>query len=155
MIRPARPGDEAALAALAEALNREDGEPLGFVTPETIRRDFLSEDPAGFALVAEEGEPVGYATALPGYDPTRALRGTYMGDLYVRPEFRRRGLARALLAHVAAETRRRGGTMVWWTSKPGNAGAVGFYTSLGAGSEPLTGWLLRDGPLAFLAEAAA
>lgn len=146
MIRLARPGDEAALAALAEALNREDGEPLGFITAGTIHRDFLSDDPAGFALVAEEeGQAVGYATAHPGYDPTRALRGSYMGDLYVQPRFRRRGIARALLARVAAETRKRGGVMVWWTSKPGNAGAAAFYAALGAESEPLTAWQLQDG----------
>jgi GNAT superfamily N-acetyltransferase len=144
VIRLARPGDEVALAALADALNREDGEPLGFITAETIRRDFLSADPAGFALVAEGpgGAIIGYATVLPGYDPTRALRGSYMGDLFVVPEERRRGAARALVQAVAAETKRRGGVMVLWTSKPGNDGAAAFYAGLGAGSEPLTGWLL-------------
>ena len=140
MIRLARPSDEVALAALAEALNIEDDEPLGFITAETIKRDFLSANPAGIALVAEgaDGAIIGYATALPGYDPTRALRGSYMGDLFVLPAERRRGVVRA----VAAETRRRGGVMVLWTSKPGNRGAAAFYKGLGAGSEPLTGWLL-------------
>ena len=124
MIRQAEPRDAAALAELAEALNREDGEPLGHVTAETMRRDFLSPDRAGFALIAElAGAPVGYATAHPGYDPTLALRGTYLGDLYVVPSARRRGLARGLVAGVAAKTRRQGGAMGRWTSKPGNAAA--------------------------------
>ncbi len=155
MIRMARPGDEAAIAALAQALNTEDGEPLGHVTAETVRRDFLSGDPAGFAMVAEDaaGRLLGYATAHPGYNPTLALRGSYMGDLYVVPEARRRGVARALLSVVAAETRHRGGAMVWWTSKPGNAGAEAFYAAVGAGSEPLLAWSLRAE--AFRAAAAA
>lgn len=143
-IRPARPSDAEALAALADDLNREDGEPVGHVTPGTMRRDFLGDDPAGFALVAEAaGALVGYATAHPGYDPTLALRGTYMGDLYVVREARRRGIARALLTAVAVETRRRGGCMVWCTSRPGNAGAEAFYRAIGARSEPLVTWSLH------------
>lgn len=145
MIRPARPEDAEAIAALAAALNSEDGEPLGHVTAATVERDFLSDDPAGFAIVAEQnGRIVGYATAHPGYAPTMAQRGTYMGDLYVLPAARRQGIARALLRAVAAATRQRGGAMVWWTAKPGNAGAEAFYAAMGGVPEPLVGWDLRD-----------
>ncbi len=157
MIRLARPGDEVALATLAEALNIEDDEPLGFITAETMRRDFLSADPAGFALVAEGpgGAIIGYATVLPGYDSTRALRGSHLGDLFVLPAERRRGVARALVQAVAAETLRRGGVMVLWTSKPGNDGAAAFYRSLGADSELLTAWQLDGDTLARAAGGAA
>ena len=50
------------------------------------------------ALVAEEnGQTVGFALARPKNE-----RVAYLSDVYVRPAFRRRGVARALLAEAAA-----------------------------------------------------
>ena len=51
----------------------------------------------GVALLAEEdGDAVGYALGWP-----RNERVGYVGDLYVQPEFRRRGIGRALLVAAA------------------------------------------------------
>jgi ribosomal protein S18 acetylase RimI-like enzyme len=50
------------------------------------------------ALVAEEdGQPVGFALARP-----ENARVGYLSDVYVRPAFRRRGIARALMAAASA-----------------------------------------------------
>ena len=50
------------------------------------------------ALVAEEdGQPVGFALARP-----KNARVGYLSDVYVRPAFRRRGVARALMAAASA-----------------------------------------------------
>jgi ribosomal protein S18 acetylase RimI-like enzyme len=56
---------------------------------------YLADD---VALVAEEdGEAVGFALARP-----ENARVGYLSDVYVRPAFRRRGIARALMAEAAA-----------------------------------------------------
>ena len=39
-------------------------------------------------------------------------------NIYVRPQFRGRGIARALMAHLIAEARDRGCTKLWLESTP-------------------------------------
>ena len=63
---------------------------------------------SGIAAVAEEdGEPVGFALA-------RRKRGTegYVSDLFVRPDARRRGVARRLMSLVVEALREEGATHV-------------------------------------------
>jgi ribosomal protein S18 acetylase RimI-like enzyme len=138
-VRPARAGDEAAVAALAAALNAEEDHPrTGLFTPEVVARDFLGPHPAGLLLVAEtpgDAALVGYATAHATYETNYAERGLYVGDLYVDPAHRRRGVARALIAALAAAGAREGRSHLWWTAKPGNAAAHAFYRRLGGRGE--------------------
>ncbi len=61
--------------------------------------------------------------------------GIWLEDLYVRPAFRRRGIARALLEHLRGQTTGR----VEWEVIDWNSGAIDFYEGLGA--RPLEGWI--------------
>jgi GNAT superfamily N-acetyltransferase len=83
-------------------------------------------------------QPVGIATWFWIYKSFGACRGLFVEDLYVRTDFRGRGLGRALLAHLAAQARDAGGFMEWqvldW-----NTPSITFYESLGA--KPLKQWL--------------
>ena len=82
----------------------------------------LVED--GVALLAEEeGGAVGYALGWP-----RNERVGYLGDLYVQPEFRRRGIGRALLVAAAQGLERE---FVVLTTETRNAGARAYYARLG------------------------
>ncbi len=80
---------------------------------------------------------VGYALFTRAYETSYATRGLYLNDLYVAPAQRRRGIGRALLAAVAREGKRRGGTFLWWASRPWNHDAHRFYAALGARMEPV------------------
>jgi GNAT superfamily N-acetyltransferase len=72
------------------------------------------------------------------YKSFRARRGLFVEDLYVRPDSRRHGLGRLLLAHLAAKAQAAGGFLEWqvldW-----NAPSIAFYQSLGA--LPAENWL--------------
>jgi len=110
-VRPFEAGDAEAVSALVAALNREEGYNRA-VTPDAaeLRAAFLGADTAGFLLIAQvEAAPVGYATGHATYETEFAARGFYMGDLYVAPGHRRRGVGRALVAAMAEEARARGG----------------------------------------------
>jgi GNAT superfamily N-acetyltransferase len=135
--RPARPEEAEAVAAMFNALNTMDGPPPPVaMTAEVVRRDLLGAEPQAVLLVAElDGEAVGFATGNPVYDSVRAADALFLNDLYVRPEARRRGAGRALVAGLAAEARRRGALCLWWGVDLGDDDALRFYEALGAADE--------------------
>ena len=130
-IRPAVPDDGAAVVAMARALGQADGGRASRLSPEAFRRDGFGADAAFSTLVAEhDGALVGYAVYCPGYDTDSATRGVYLADLYVRAEFRRLGIGRALLRGVAARTRAQGARWMFWSVLKRNRNARRFYRTL-------------------------
>ena len=138
-VRDAGPGDAAALAEMANALARITARRAGAMTAETVRRDLLRAPGLGCLVAETRGAVAGYALYTPAYETAFAARGLYLSDLFVRPEARRRGLARALLAETARRAEAEGGRFVWWVADPGDAGAHAFYDRLGASREALAG----------------
>ena len=60
------------------------------------------------------------------------VRGLYLEDLFVRPQFRGRGYGRALLIHLARLAVERGCGRFEWAVLDWNEQAIGFYRALGA-----------------------
>jgi GNAT superfamily N-acetyltransferase len=137
-IRRAGPEDADAIAALARGLNEHEGEPTVNFTPEAVRRDGFGERPEFGVLLAEvDGEAAGYALFHDSYDTGHAARERHLCDLFVRAEFRRRGIGRALVRATARETRAAGRTHLWWTVYARNLKARSFYKAIGAREEPV------------------
>ncbi|WP_198369925.1 GNAT family N-acetyltransferase [Roseomonas rosulenta] len=135
MIRRAKIDDAPALRTLMAALNRDQGDPDDLLTAADVRDDIIASATT-IAMVAEaQGTLVGYATAHPTYETGHGERGLYVGDLYVAPGHRRRGIARALLAAVARAGHAQGARHLWLTAKPGNTAAHAFYRRLGSRGE--------------------
>ena len=156
-MRPFEAGDAEAVSAMVAALNREEDYNRA-ASPDAVelRAAFLGAGPAWFLMVAEiGGAPAGYATGNATYETEFAARGFYMGDLYVLPEHRRRGVGRALVAGMAAESRARGGSFLWWTALPGNAAGHAFYRAIGGVGEDLRAFALADAAFDRLAEGTA
>jgi GNAT superfamily N-acetyltransferase len=83
-------------------------------------------------LIAEEdGEPAGIALFFPVYSTWRG-RCLHLEDLFVRPQFRGRGVGKALLVRVAAIAVERGCARLFWHVLDWNEPAIEFYRSLGA-----------------------
>ncbi|MBI4031485.1 MAG: GNAT family N-acetyltransferase [Proteobacteria bacterium] len=55
----------------------------------------------------------------------------YMQDLYVAPEFRQRGIARALVRRLAAIGKREGWARMYWLAETKNEAAQQLYKNLG------------------------
>lgn len=86
-------------------------------------------------LVSPETKIAGMALYFTNYSTWRAKPGIYLEDLFIRPEFRRRGYATLLLKRLAQETLRLepvGGGRLEWACLRWNENALKFYRGLGA-----------------------
>jgi GNAT superfamily N-acetyltransferase len=89
--------------------------------------------------VAEvEGGVVAFALFFHTFSTFRGQPGLYLEDLFVRPAYRRRGIAKALLATLARLAVARECGRFEWAVLDWNAPAIGFYRALGA--SPLDDW---------------
>jgi GNAT superfamily N-acetyltransferase len=134
LIRAATPGDISLLLTLiGELAEYERLADQVRATEELIDRALFRDPPSAEALIAERaGEPIGYALYFRTFSTWLAIQGIWLEDLYVRPEHRKGGAGKALLAAVAARLRESGGERLEWAALDWNELALGFYRGLGA-----------------------
>jgi GNAT superfamily N-acetyltransferase len=132
-IRRAQPGDEAELTAMCHELAAfERAAELCTVTENQMRTALFGEHPTLHAHVAEiDGQIAAGAMWFYNFSTWDGVTGIYLEDLYVRPEFRRRGLARALLSTLARECVGAGYTRLSWAVLDWNLDAIALYESVG------------------------
>ncbi len=100
-------------------------------TEDDIVRDGFGANPQFRALIAEwHGQPAGYALFFSYYSTWRGA-GLYLEDLFVRPEFRGRGIGTALLARVARAAERECRSFVRWSVLDWNQPAIEMYKAMG------------------------
>lgn len=98
---------------------------------EDLVRDGWGEAAVFEALIADAGgEPVGFVLFFPTYSTWEGRPGLFVEDLYVRPQARRLGVGRSLLAAVAARAVERGFRRLDLHVLDWNP-ARGFYATLG------------------------
>ena len=133
-INPATESDVPALLALIREL--AEFEHLAHeveVTAASLREALFGAHPVAGALLARvDGQVAGYAVYYRTFSTFVGRAGVFLDDLYVRPEFRKRGLGRALLGRVAAVDAEAGGGRFEWIALRWNENAFRFYRSLGA-----------------------
>jgi GNAT superfamily N-acetyltransferase len=135
-IRPARIDDVDSLSALGRQLNESQGDPTEHFVPAVVREHVFGSRPRIRVFVADiNGEVAGYASHTPSYESGWAAPGYYLCDLFVARPYRRRGIARALVAAVANRAKAEGCVYLWWASTPRNREAHAFCGSLGATKE--------------------
>jgi ribosomal protein S18 acetylase RimI-like enzyme len=125
-VRQATPDDAAALAPL---LNHFDG--MGAAPAQVAARIRACRGVVTTFLGEIDGEPVGFAFLrlvphIQGDEPYAELT-----DIFVEPAFRRRGVARALLAHVEAAARVAGASEVVLITGCDNETAQAAYRAAG------------------------
>jgi len=133
-LRPAEPGDVAALVGLIRELAEfEKLTHLLEVTPEGLHPHLFGQRPVAEAIVAElEGRVVGFALFFTNFSTFLGRPGLYLEDLYVQPACRNRGIGRTLLMRLASLAQQRGYRRFEWSVLHWNVDAIRFYERMGA-----------------------
>ncbi len=77
----------------------------------------------------EEGRIVGNVSIVPFRHRQRRI--ILIANVAVHPQYRRRGIARALTAHAVEQARHQGATELWLSVRDDNPSALRLYTELG------------------------
>ena len=133
-IRPATAKDAELLSVLIRELAEYERELELVVTTEAdLLRDGFGSQPKFRALIAQLGEqPAGYALFFGIYSTWAGRPGLFLEDLFVRPQFRGKGIGTELLAAVARIAVAESCYGVRWEVLDWNQGAIRLYKALGA-----------------------
>jgi len=140
-IRTATAGDVPLILDLIRALAEYERAPQEVeTTGEDLLRDGFGPDPKFRVVIAEwERQPAGFAFFFSHYSTWRGRAGLYLEDLFVRPEFRGKGIGKALLRYLAGVAVRENCYGMRWQVLDWNTPAIEFYKALGA--EVMQEWL--------------
>ena len=154
-IAPATHADVPAILEMIHGLAEfERLEHLCIASEDDIERALFGDRALVEVVLAWEGDrTAGFALFFHNFSTFLGRRGLYLEDLFVRPEFRRRGYGRALLVHLARLAVERGCGRFEWAVLDWNAPAIGFYRQLGA--QVLPDWRITRITGAALASLAA
>ena len=139
-IRSAEPSDTSLILSFIRELAEYERLAHEVVaTEDAIRQTVFGDHPRAEVLIAEaEGHAAGFALYFHNYSTFLARPGLFLEDLFVRPEFRRRGIARELLTRLAAIAVERQCGRFEWNVLDWNESAQRFYEALGA--RPMSDW---------------
>jgi GNAT superfamily N-acetyltransferase len=140
-IRPATAKDAGLIVQFVRDLAEYERDPKAAVaTEQDFIRDGFGADPKFKVVFAEwNGEPAGFALFFYNYSTWQGRPGLYLEDLFVKPEFRGKGIGKALLLHLAKIAVENNCGRYQWQVLDWNTPALEFYKSLGA--EIMKEWL--------------
>jgi len=106
---------------------------------EELGNHLFGPRPYAEAVLAEmDGQPVGFALFFHNFSTFRTQPGLYLEDLFVLPDYRKRGIGTALISHVAQIAVDRNCGRFEWSVLDWNESAIAFYQKMGA--EVLPDW---------------
>ena len=138
-IRLATPSDFDDVCAMAHALAAHHGD-KATLTIADLHRDFGPERPWGILLVAGINDTLaGYAALCPMMQLQFGVRGMDMHHLFVKPQHRGLGVAKALITASISEAREKDCRFLTVGTHPDNVKAQQIYLAAGFVQRPTSG----------------
>ena len=133
-IKQAALPDVPLILSFIRELAEEEGFPHAVTVTETdLQHNLFGDNPAAEVLIFYADDlPAGFAVYYHTFSTTRGRRGLHLDDLYIRPQFRGRGMGKkalGTLAHIAAT--RDCDRFEWWALE-WNEKARDLYRQIGA-----------------------
>jgi GNAT superfamily N-acetyltransferase len=111
------------------------------VTEDILKKNLFGQRKYAEVIFAEvDAKPVGQALFFYNFSTFLGKPGIYLEDLYVKPEFRGKGIGKALLYKVIEIAKKRDCGRVEWVVLNWNKPAIEFYKKLGA--KEMNNWLV-------------
>ena len=107
-------------------------------TEELLREWIFEKQKAEVIFALEDGREVGFALFFHNFSTFVGKAGIYLEDLFVLPEYRKRGHGKALILELARIANERGCGRMEWSCLDWNQPSIDFYLSLGA--TPMNEW---------------
>lgn len=141
-IRAARPEDAALVFEFIRGIAEYEKLTHELVaTEQDIRAALSGDQPRVEVLLADwAGQPAAFALFFHNFSTFVGRRGLYLEDLYVKPEFRAKGIGKRLLLELVRLARDRKCGRMEWVALDWNQPAIDFYDKLGA--KQLNEWIM-------------
>lgn len=103
------------------------------VGDEKLLEEWLYDKNVGDVIFAMEGDKeVGFALFFHNFSTFLCKGGIYLEDLFVKPEYRKKGYGKALLTKICEIANERNCGRVEWVCLNWNINSINFYKSMGA-----------------------
>lgn len=104
----------------------------------TLEQWIFDKEKAEVIFAVADGIEVGFALFFHNFSTFLGRAGIYLEDLFVKPEYRGKGIGKAILKELASIAVERGcGRLEWWCLD-WNQPSIDFYLSMGA--TPMNEW---------------
>ncbi len=110
-------------------------------TCEVLRESLFARHGAEVIIGEYQGEPAAFALYFHNFSTFQCLPGLYLEDLFVKEEFRGKGIGSAMLRRLAQIAKERNCGRFEWICLDWNENALAVYRKLGA--VPLKGWTVQ------------
>ncbi len=134
ILRSATPADVPVLFRLIQAL--AEYEKLSHAVTgnaDALKEHLFGSRPYAEAILGDyAGQSVGFALFFTNYSTFLTQPGIYLEDIFVLPEYRRLGIGKAILTHLAQLAVERGCGRLEWSVLDWNEPAITFYRRIGA-----------------------
>jgi GNAT superfamily N-acetyltransferase len=107
-------------------------------TEETLFQSIFIQKNAQVVVMWEQQIAVGFALYFYNFSTFIGRKGLYLEDLYVLPEYRKKGYGKQLFLHLVSIAKKENCGRMEWSVLDWNQDAIGFYHSLGA--QAMDGW---------------
>lgn len=141
-IRPAQRQDAALILFFIKELAVYEKLLSEVVATETTLEYWIFDQKKAEVVFAEEnGSPVGFALYFHNFSTFQGRAGLYLEDIFIKPDFRKKGYGKALFRYLAKLAVDRGCGRFEWICLDWNQPSIEFYGSMGA--VPMSDWTVH------------